>query len=485
MEEEFEYSNESLFDINIFKDIKVGDILVFRDLHDLYHDQRINKINYSWDTGNMDVLIGKEIVVTQEMIPKLMDKKGLITYIDGWTIGTDMLQPKNYKKPEQEKPGNMADEPKVNFSIIRHTEESTIQEMISKVDYERFRKLMSIGSSGNASKHDLDKILREWACAKSDFYLLFGRSLTLESSIELEMSRAEMTTLVEEKLYKKFPRHYAILSRFDMQEFIVNEINGSINSFSIYCGDMYKRGKKLSKFIAEYCQDKELNDALANVLGNRKIISKIAISIDPYDYLTMSLNNHRWTSCQKLGEGEFASACLALILDSTTLVGYKYSGENTTYNYHGYEFSGNSKAWRQCVYYDRNTSSILFSRQYPDEIDGVAKALREMIELKVSEYLGARNIWGIKYDESQQYYEVGSELLYHDVEHGAGTHCQVTHKDCKDEPKFVVGQDYNCLSCGGDMDDEATTHFLCHRCDEGYEEEDEEWDDEEEEEVEF
>jgi hypothetical protein len=479
MEEEIIYSGDCLFDISVFKDVKVGDILTFRDLQDLHNDQHNNGIYYNWDIPGMDSLIGKEIVVTQQMIPELAIKKGRIIYIGGWTIGTDMLQPKSYKKSEKEKTGTMADEPKINFSIKKPVDEVIIKEMISKVDYERFKKLMAIGSDGHAGAENLNWVLNEWAHAKYDFYLLFGKSLTLESGLELEMSRLEMSSLIDEKLYRKFPRHYAILSRFDAQEFIANEISGVASALVTYCGDMYKRGKKLSKFIAEYCKDKELNDALANVLGNRKIVSKIVVSIDPYDYLTMSLNNHRWGSCQKLGEGEFASASLALMLDEATLISYKYSGEDTNYNYHGYEFVGNSKSWRQCVYYDKNTSSILFSRQYPDIIDNVAKALREMMEAKVSEYLCIENIWGIKHNDSHKYYEKGSKLLYHDVMEGAGTHCQVTNKKCKDVPHFIVGQDYSCFSCGQSLDDEATTHFLCHRCDEGY---DDDWDEDEDEE---
>jgi hypothetical protein len=473
--EEVEHYIGTPFNLEIFKDVKIGDVLVFRNLNDILTESRRGYIG--WDP-KMTYLLTKELIVDREMIAAISNSTDMkLCSYDMWTIAKYMVEPKI--KKEQENINNMADEPKINFSIVRTVEESIIEEMISKIDYARFKKLMSIGSSGNTGDGDLNSILRKWAYAKYDFYLLFGKNLTLETSIELEMSRPEMTTLVEEKLYRKFPRHYAVLSRFDMQEFITNEINGANSSFITYCGDMYKRGKKLSKFIAEYCQDKDLNDALANVLGNRKIVSKIAVSIDPYDYLTMSLNNHRWQSCQKLGEGEFASACLALILDSTTLIGYKYSGENTNYDYHDYEFVGNSKAWRQCVYYDKDTSSILFSRQYPDEIDGIAKALREMMEAKVSEYLGIRNAWTIRHNNSQEYYEIGSELLYHDVEQGAGTHSQVTPKDCKEKPSFVVGKDYNCLSCGESMDGEATTHFLCHRCDEGYEEE---WDDEENEE---
>ena len=167
------------------------------------------------------------------------------------------------------------------------------------------------------------------------------------------------------------------------------------------------------------------------------------------------------------------------MIDSTTMIGYKYSGENVKYNYHNYEFEGNSKSWRQCLYYDKNTSSIIFSRQYPDDIDNVEKILREMIEETVSNYLNVKNTWKISHDRSEQYYEEGTNLLYHDVAEGA-SHSQVTNRLCKEEPHFVVGEDYNCLKCGDYIED-SQTFFLCSDCINGYTDDDEENNDEEDE----
>jgi hypothetical protein len=193
--------------------------------------------------------------------------------------------------------------------------------------------------------------------------------------------------------------------------------------------------------------------------------------------MTMSLNNHRWSSCQKIGEGEWATAPLSLMIDSTTMIGFKYSGEDVKYKYHNYEFMGNSKTWRECVYYDRDTSSVIFSRQYPDEINSVSELLRKMIEDIVSEYLGVKNIWKIKHNKSEEFYEEGSQLLYHDVAQGAGTNCLIVNKECSDKPHFVVGKDYNCLSCGKHVDSSGQ-YFLCYDCS------DEEYDDEEDDEEE-
>ena len=72
-------------------------------------------------------------------------------------------------------------------------DEEIIKEMISKVDVEKIRKILagSLRIKGTSLK-GLDKLLEDWAKAKKDIYLLFGRNLKLIKEIEYEMSDGDV-----------------------------------------------------------------------------------------------------------------------------------------------------------------------------------------------------------------------------------------------------------------------------------------------------
>lgn len=451
--------------------IKLGDVLVYRTKEEIETEARAGQIRGGWNQdGLMDYIFEVnppiEFTIDDEMMQRINEKSQYITMLPtdsfSWQVSLDMLRFKNVAPVVGPDPTVKCEDLSLP-KLASAKRKDIIKEMIEKVDVERFKQLIRIGSGGaNIEKSVIDETLLKWAEAKYEFYLMFGRELTISTEVEAEASEQEIKFRIEEELYMKFPKYVSVLARFDQREFIENKILKNDDLFTKYLSDIYTNGKKLTKFLSDYIGDQTFNDALANVLGNRKIKASVTISIDPYDYLTMSVNNYGWVSCQRLTH-EQSTGTLSLMLDECTLISYKWSGADANHCINKYKFTGNNKSWRQLVYVDKNTSSAIFGRQYPSKSDVLADTVRkELYEKTVGKYLGVEDVWKLTKRTNTAGYTKGSDKTYHDI-YSKEDFYRIAHKnlDPKNKDSFVVGKNYTCLKCGGSL---STGHsFVCGR----------------------
>jgi hypothetical protein len=450
--------------------IKVGDTVRFMQSQAL---EKNTKLRCGWNP-QMNYLCGQTRVITEEIMEKInaniegrADDNDDDLWIerspsgdDIWYISIDMID------FIREAPAKTDDVPTPALSIfVDKKDPAIIKEMIAKVDKTRFKKLLAIGCNGGIrmdqlSNEMVDKYLDVWANGKYEFYLLFGKKLMVEKKIDVEMSDTEMKEKVDE-LCMDFPQYCATINRFDAAHFQKN-VCGDSSLFGKYVKG-YSSTEKLTGFLASLLKDKKFDDAVATMISNRYVKAHLAISIDPYDYLTMSLNNHDWTSCQEIGRGEYSTGAASILLDDTTLVAFKYNGRQVPYTRKNYKFDGNDKSWRQCVYIDKNTSSAIFSRQYPANVDDIAKGIRDLLEETISTYLNIENTWKISSNTRNGYVDK-SHCLYHDVlQRREGKVITHKHKPSHVNQSFLVGRDVICPKCGREINGTNNT-FLCGNC---------------------
>ena len=446
--------------------IKIGDILVFRPVAEINAEYASGNIRCGWNQeGLMDYLVNDkvEITVDESMMNFVSSQSNYVKLLPSsswsWQISLDMLMFKEVLVVEVDPEAKIE-----NLSFfVEHKDKEILKTMISMVDFKRFHQLLRIGTINNCTKEKADELLKTWAENKYEFFLLFGKKLSIETEIESVATPDEMRVKIEETLYSKFPKYIPTFILFSADEYVENQIYGGNDTMRLKMPKHYIRGSKLSGFFADLYNDKELNDSLARVLGNRKINAKVSISIDPYDYLTMSTSNYGWKSCHRIGQGEYGTGTLALMLDNATLVSYKHSGKNSNFEINNYAFEGNNKSWRSLMYVDKNTSSCIFSRHYPSFIDPVSLVVRELYEQTVSDYLHVENIWKLKKLTDKTGYNRGSNLCYHDVlDYGNQQYMRIQHKnvDPSLSDSFTVGQNYSCLKCGENPVSRGTL-FLC------------------------
>ncbi len=430
--------------------IKVGDMVRFRTEEQIFEDYSKGLLNCGW-CSQMRVLCGTEFPITEKMMENIQNQAQAIVVVklDGPTpykgIELNMLEFVTEKEIEEI--------PQPSFSILvnkKAKDPAIVAEMIKKVDRVRFKKLLAIGANSSWFKYSqmndeiVETYLNRWANAKYEIYLLFDKKLVIDEDIELDMSETEMRGKLNE-ISMELPAYASLLQGFSMREWLGNECredNSTLRSFY----QEYRNGAVLSTMLAKLVRDDELRDKVANLMQTRKIKSKIAVSIDPYDYLTMSQNNHGWQSCQRIDGGEWTTGTISLMFDEATMIAYKHSGIDQPYNIKHYKFTGNSKSWRQCIYLDKETSGFATSRQYPYQSGEITKAIRALIEKRISEYFEVPNRWIVSNNQGMDYKE-GSETVYHDLNNGHDYKVALL-KAGKSEIKVEVGSDIICVSCG-------------------------------------
>lgn len=459
-------------------DIQIGDKLVLRDISTLEELEKHDAIPAHWFIELHTYLTEnvKEITVDEEIYKAIYQNESVILSIlfDAqedlyWHISLPMLQfsgEKSSVKTEKK-------EEKPTYSIkVEEKNPTIIEEMIKKVDKKRLKVLLSISASlGEKMRHVVtnevvDQYLKLWAEAKYEFYLLMGRQLTMSQDIEVEVTTDEIK-LQKKDLMTKFPKYAIYIDNMPWSYFKTNEMTGDYLPSCCSYGDKYYTGKgmKLSKFFSQFFQDNDFDIEFSKVLQDKKISSTIHISIDPYDYLTSSINQHGWKSCHRITDGEWGTGSVSYMLDSTTLVSYRAKSESMfDYNFWGFKFKGNSKQFRQLIYFDKSSCNILFGRQYPNGNKEVAKHIRYLLEDTVASYLGVSNEWKVYNENYDGEYKDLVKMHYSDIENGFAFKFARLSNSKEGVANWLVGSEIPCLCGCGKMIEERGERAVCLSC---------------------
>lgn len=387
-----------------------------------------------------------------------------------WYFSLPMLmfaEPKVVKETEEEK----KEEDPIYSVKAPLKDPKIIQEMIKKVDKKRLKNLLSISASyGENLRHIVsnevvDEYLYLWANAKYEFYLLFNKELSISKDVDLEVTEEEMRALKRD-LANDFPKYGTYVENMPTQYFISNEVNRLYDSCFSYAQQFFTgKGMKLSKFYSQFLQDTKFDIELSKVLQNKKVLGSVFLSIDPYDYLTSSINQHGWKSCHRITEGEYATGSLSYMLDETTIVSFRAKKDKEfSYNFWGIKFKGNSKLHRQLVYFDKKTCSIIFGRQYPNDNEQLSKEVRGLLEERVSEYLGVNNTWKVFKNKHDGSFTDISRLHYSDVKNDFDFKFVRLSDSRKDVAEWEVGCDVPCLCGCGEKVERPGERALCKSC---------------------
>lgn len=295
------------------------------------------------------------------------------------------------------------------FSLLgKEGSKEIFDKMKSLVNKEVFRALMNMGASHGEEKTEvsekqLEKYLNMWAESKYPYFLMFGEKLVIEHPIDYKITQKDMDLLVSD-LMKKFPNYSAFL--MELQDSMLENICKPNPLLKMYFFKEFKEGMKVSKFLSTILQDSKFDIELSKVLQHRTEKGFIKISIDPCDFLTMSVNKHNWSSCHNVYGGAWSNASFSLMCDNSTIIvfkddgkQYEYSGKGSSWNTCGQTFKWNSKQCRELVNLDVATCALSFNKTYPDMSKEMVGSIREMMEKLVSEYVGAENCWDTYKDE--------------------------------------------------------------------------------------
>ena len=256
-------------------------------------------------------------------------------------------------------------------------------------------------------------ILSPWHDAKSTYlYQLMGNELILEKEIMYKTPIAELTDRFHDLKWNNdsvFAKFVTELDRFiwNNRESLgdeywkINRLTDSevlaANSYSDDTFVVYsavgrvikvqtgsKPIKMLQKIIKSYPDNNvtSLQDFInlhSCVMNNATLKGTLCLSIHPLDYMTMSDNQHGWTSCMSWAEeGCYRLGTVEMMNSESVVVAYLKSNDGKVYEIGNNTW--NSKKWRQLIIVD--SDFICGIKCYPYRCDELTEiAIKWLMEL--------------------------------------------------------------------------------------------------------
>lgn len=354
-------------------------------------------------------------------------------------------------KPNEEKEGIKSTDMQLKGILKDGIDiEQIVEEMISKVDINTFMKIIYNRASITMPMEEVNQeitlskckdYLRQWAYNKAYMYIALGNNIKIEKEIEVEPDENFFREKITE-LKNNFPLYRPIFENIGLEDYMNNKYRSWISSGIFRGASQIKDDMKLTKLFSLY-GNKELDIELSKIY-QEKNKAMLCISIDPIDYLTVSINKSGWKSCHNFLKGAYRDAPIAYMFDEASMVAYSYTSI-TEYKDMLAPFKWNSKQWRQMIYVDKESSAVVFSREYPYESPKNKEEIRILYEEVISKNLGWENRW-IIYNNANKPNIIIQDLgyVYNDVKNGFNHKAIVNKFDNKlrEEKTIYIGTEY-------------------------------------------
>jgi len=338
-------------------------------------------------------------------------------------------------------------------------------------------------------------LLSQWASNKSDLFQFFGNKLTLEREFSEHLPNDEILTLLR-NLYGELFNLKILGTEYKGDFFyLLHTITAEelINNKCIEQREFipsYKTGMKLSKFLRQQITDipnftimngklkssRELFDIKWSMFNQSLTFNGLmVISIDPLDYLTMSINKYDWESCHNLEDGCHKAGPLSYMLDSHSAIAFVLK-DKTEFEYKG--FSHTSKKWRQMVYINLESLVSIHCRQYASDNENAAKVARQLMADQFSkhfnissDYTVSRNLEKARlliedYESNNYLSSHYSHMHYNDV---LLTDNEISRIRMKQNETIltdyimIIGNNVLCPVCG-EHNIESSDELTCEYC---------------------
>jgi len=435
---------------------------------------------------DMHYLIGKEAIIIRknrnDVRLRFLDKKLQANVrAHGWVFCTDMIELIEHGKKVE----NYIERRKV-YTM----DDEIVKEMLAKVDVKKIKKVLSSCFQISGTKLlGVQQMLEDWAINKRDIYLIFGKNFRISKDIEYEADECVYQEKID-NLCSQFPIVTPLMRDISTKRLKENTLVIDTNSIDRVARKIKgaSNGMRLTAFLSKAVNNPKFDTEFSKIIDETKVKGQITISIDPIDYILMSINKSGWQSCHSLHEdigrsfGCYSAGVFSYMCDNCTAISFRHSKEEVQYSINGTTFKEYSKNWRECIYIDSYTGNFVVSRQYPRADETIATSVRLLLEDTISNYFGYSNNWKVNRsnDFIKQYmldfcmsdecdWDEGSGALhYNDIWYGyKGAIIYNKDNDKLDETKIYVGSEPICPVCG-DRHLSESGDPMCYDCMEEY-----------------
>lgn len=273
-------------------------------------------------------------------------------------------------------------------------------------------------------------------------------------------------------------------------------------------GKKIQQGTKIIKSFKYFLKDNllfDIQNKASELIQENKVEGYLTFSVHPLDFLSSSENTFNWRSCHSL-DGEYRVGNFSYMMDSSTVICFLETGNNTKLPHFPEDVPWNNKKWRMLLHFNTKYDVVFAGRQYPFTSPGALDVVRQVF---YDELVKTRFFWGdIKkpkwsywhndyvanflYSEHEEDGENGIEderyapinrgiwdinKIFVDAKNSKHFN-DITRSSCYTKPyymferqwgphgdlKFEIGSEVTCLSCGKRIID-AYDSMLCPDCD--------------------
>lgn len=349
-----------------------------------------------------------------------------------------------------------------------------------------------------------DKYLQDWADSKKKLFHLLGGNLIYKVPFSYERPQSEIYGKIDKFMWKdEFSKiRNDVLNTLEKHESIPNFLKSEIMSvFSNYCmrtGVLNKtvkfqlpgknkilqlqEGGKISRAIQKlvlYCcpdDKKEVEDLLTkySMIFNDKIVrGTMCLSIHPLDFLTMSDNANKWSSCMSWkDDGCYHLGTLEMMNSNNVIVAYLESKEDMSFEDNNKNvYTWNSKKWRQLFYCTKEI--IVSGKAYPyQNITVTKKVLKilqdlakenwnhayqfgieqycDMIHVDSLEKMETNHNW-VRWGHKKHNIIFDSDIMYNDMFNDNNTSYWCVRNKVKKNTMIKYSGKCRCLCCNDDL----------------------------------
>ena len=360
------------------------------------------------------------------------------------------------------------------------------------------------GAYVNCIPTSLEHRLRFWGTEKETLYKTLGNTFIVEKPITYKIPRAKLVdTFSFNEIIRKFrDKYHETLDRYfkpwttshSMAELPIANASLIDNSIFLYekyvidFGDGQKvtieNGSKpmraLGKIVKIIGLEEEFEEFRlehSRILNQKDLTGTLCLSIHPMDYLTMSDNASKWSTCMKWdGPGCYRMGTVEMMNSPMVVVAYLKSDNRTYYNW-------NDKHWRQLFLVSEDL--ITGIKAYPYECEELSRICVEWLKNLAYE----NNRWTYCETEPIPMYETFQSVnngFYHirpyagfmyndfnksDIPHfgalGSGLPILTTSEEDPYDTEFFFSGEAVCMCCGQrvsseDLYDES--YVYCEEC---------------------
>ena len=241
----------------------------------------------------------------------------------------------------------------------------------------------------------LNKIMDTWEREKAYFLEKWGGpSIKICENYNGSLNNDELLNILnqcKEKIYNKIDEASRIKDQIwtYFGKMLIEDFFNNITSKDYVIEDVYiRRGMKVGKsikfFFEQYYgpniteKNKENLSKIQMIMSTaqqkNKVSGDLYLSVHPLDFLTMSTNNHKWTSCHAINHA-YSAGNFAYIQDPVTCVAYLVTPgkERVQLNKLPEGCLWNDKSWRMLFFLSEDRNFAASGRHYPYAVPELEK----------------------------------------------------------------------------------------------------------------